>query len=220
MNRLRNTKVIPGQIFGRLTAIRPERFNKYIKWHCQCSCGNTTVVYSNHLYTGFTRSCGCFNKERTSERLSKHKKCQTTEYKSWSGMITRCYSINNKKYRIYGQRGITVDSSWRHSFETFLLDMGLKPSPIHTLDRINNNEGYSKDNCRWATPKEQSRNNSRNIRIKHNGHEFTTMTECIEKNVSTDSKIISRISTRISRGWDIAEALSTPSKRGKYALSM
>lgn len=81
-----------------------------------------------------------------------------SEYSTWGGMKARCYYLKHKDYKNYGGRGITVCERWRSSFVNFLLDMGPRPSSIHTLDRRNNVKGYDKSNCRWATPAQQGKN--------------------------------------------------------------
>jgi len=90
-------------------------------------------------------------------------------YNTWSGMIQRCENANNTKYAKYGARGIKVCERWRNSFELFVADVGPRPSQRHTLDRINNMEGYEPNNCQWSLPVDQSRNTRRNIIIEANG---------------------------------------------------
>jgi hypothetical protein len=90
------------------------------------------------------------------------------EYRSWNSMVTRCHCPNHKNYKHYGGRGIEVCNEWR-SFATFYADMGPRPSPKHSLDRIDNEKGYEPGNCRWATREQQCRNTSRNKRITING---------------------------------------------------
>lgn len=144
-------KNISGKKFGLLTA---EKFvcirNKHTYWICRCACGNTKEVRANDLKSGNSQSCGCVK--------YKHGKTRTTEYHSWNLMKDRCFNTNCPAFNRYGGRGITVCERWRDSFENFLADMGPRPSPKHSVDRINNDEGYSPDNCRWATDTEQVRN--------------------------------------------------------------
>ena len=90
----------------------------------------------------------------------KSKKCKVDypEYTAWRGMKIRCYSINTPYYKYYGGKGITVCKRWRNNFYVFLEDMGSRPNKNYSIDRIDNNKGYSKSNCRWATKSQQMRN--------------------------------------------------------------
>jgi len=105
---------------------------------------------------------------------------QTREYRSWKGMKVRCNNPNNPRYKDYGARGITVCDEWLHSFETFLFDMGPSPSSKHSIDRINNHLGYSKENCRWATRIEQNNNKRSNRMITVQGRTQSVAMWCRE----------------------------------------
>lgn len=131
-----------------------EKSNKkgHIHYKCLCDCGNFITVRGSSLRTGNTKSCGCFK----AEIRTKHNMSKTSEYESWRGMIQRCNNINSAQYNYYGGRGIKVCSRWL-DFQNFFDDMGLKPKNL-TLDRIKNNLGYYKENCRWATRSEQTKN--------------------------------------------------------------
>jgi hypothetical protein len=154
---------LTGVIFGRLTVVGLDRINdkKSAVWICRCECGNEKSILAGSLTYGDSRSCGCLRKETAAKMMTIHgaarRQKRLSEYKTWSGMITRCTNPNSDSYANYGGRGIGVCDEWR-SFENFLRDMGSRPSRNHSLDRIKNELGYSKGNCRWATKTEQARN--------------------------------------------------------------
>lgn len=102
----------------------------------------------------------------------------TPEWSAWKGMKQRCYLPTNAKFSLYGGRGIRVCKRWRNSFETFLADMGRKPSPSHSLERRDVDGDYEPNNCRWATQKEQCRNQRRNRRFTYSGREMTLAELC------------------------------------------
>lgn len=166
----RTVSLNPGEKFGRLTVIREVEgiiFGKNKKqrvqrqFECRCDCGNITVVQIRNLRGGKTKSCGCYSKDRKIEVSTKHNMHRTSEYKTWLGMKQRCYNKNTTRYDYYGGRGITVCKRWLESFENFYEDMGPKPGPDYSIDRIDNDlliDGYSKGNCRWATKFEQVQN--------------------------------------------------------------
>lgn len=154
---------ISGQRFGRLTALRKVNKTGKAKWLCQCECGNTAAVSLSALRRKpvGTRSCGCLAKEIAAKRRkedARHGMYKTRTYSSWHHMKQRCKSNDPRQRPYYLDRGITVCERWASSFEAFVEDMGVCPSPIHSIDRIDNDKGYEPDNCRWATPKEQSQN--------------------------------------------------------------
>lgn len=155
-----------GKRFGRLIALRSlviKKKKSILHWECICDCGGSAIVSTDNLRRGNTTSCGCYKKEKTSERLLKHgdnrsNNKKTPEYRAWYSMKTRCYNSNIKRYADYGGRGIRVCERWLSSYENFLEDMGRKPSSQHSLDRIDNNLNYEPSNCRWATHSEQNNN--------------------------------------------------------------
>ena len=154
---------ITGQRFGKLIAVkRIQRTPSGTKWECVCDCGTVTEVFLCNLRPSNTTSCGCVHSEITVNRNTKHGKRYLPEYESWRGMKARCLRKSIKCYKYYGGRGITVCERWLNSFENFFDDMGIKPSPKHSIDRIDVDGDYCKENCKWSTPKEQS-NNRRHV---------------------------------------------------------
>ena len=163
---------IAGERYGRLVAVRQNGFIQYpsrksVLWECVCDCGSVVTKPLSSLRSGYASSCGCLVKEGGNRRT--HGMSKTTEYHSWASMVSRCRCNRNTDYHLYGGRGIAVCERWIDSFENFISDMGMKPSKKHSIDRIDNNAGYSKENCRWATPAMQSRNKRNNRIIEFNG---------------------------------------------------
>lgn len=149
---------LTGKKFNNLTVIG---FNSVIKekthWDCICDCGNKTVVGGYDLKSGNTKSCGCIQAKNRVKHGNSPRKRATPEYKSYYAMIQRCTNENAKGFENYGGRGIRVCDRWM-DFNVFLKDMGKKPSPEHSIERIEVNGNYEPSNCRWATPVEQSHN--------------------------------------------------------------
>ncbi len=176
---------LAGVRFDRLVVTTRDIGKKPTRWICQCDCGNTTSATAANLKYGAIRSCGCLQRELASKRLTTHGKSAVPEYQSWAGMNSRCHDAPIPGY---GGRGIYVCERWRASVEDFILDMGRKPSPRHSIDRINNDGSYTcgrhdvcadcreknaPANCRWATRVEQQRNTSRNHFVDFDGRTMT-----------------------------------------------
>jgi len=130
------------------------------------------------------------------------------EYEAWAQMIQRCYNPKNHAYSSYGGRGISVCEHWKSSFAGFLKDMGKRPSSKHSLDRIDNSKGYSAENCRWATQKQQTRNTRRN-RFLTLGEKTMTVAAWAEA-VGISSRLIRE---RLDRGCSVADALTNPTRQ-------
>jgi hypothetical protein len=150
-----------GRKFSRLLVVKDAGRNKFgnHQWLCRCDCSNEILVITGNLLKRLgTKSCGCLKIERTSKLNLIHGKTRSPEWYSWMAMRWRCSSPKASDYHWYGGRGIKVCKRWKSSFKNFLADMGLKPSPKHTLDRINNDGDYKPSNCKWATMHEQALN--------------------------------------------------------------
>ena len=151
---------LTGKKFGRLTVLRrAESINKRTLWLCRCECGNKVVVEAYNLKTGHTQSCGCLQREATSEANKTHGKTHSRLYRIWICMQNRCYRRSYHAYKHYGGRGITVCDEWLHNFQTFYdwaMTNGYRDDL--SIDRIDTNKGYSPDNCRWTTMAEQNKN--------------------------------------------------------------
>jgi hypothetical protein len=133
-------------------------------------------------------------------------------YKSWEGIKGRCLNPNHRDYQKYGGRGITMCDAWANSYEQFAADMGPRPSLKHSVDRIDNDKGYYKENCRWATQKTQNRNRRINVLITYLGRTQTMADWCEELGVKY--KMVQR---RIKEnGWNHIDALTTPLQQ-KYS---
>jgi hypothetical protein len=156
-----------GQKIERLFVIKYHGNDKHgnALWECLCDCGNTKIALGAGLRKGGIKSCGCLNKEINLQRITKHGHAigpkPTLEYKTWQNMLSRCNNPKATQYENYGGRGIDVCNRWK-DFRNFFEDMGEKPGREYQIDRIDNNKGYCKENCEWATHKEQMRNTRRN----------------------------------------------------------
>lgn len=200
---------LSGRRFGRWSVLVPtdERgADESIKWLCVCDCGNTGKISSNSLLQNGSNSCGCLRKEIHST----HGMSKTRQYRCYMSMMKRCFDTKNERYKDYGGRGVTVCDKWNRGFEFFWEDMRKSYNNNLTLDRINVNGNYSKENCRWSTPKQQSNNTRNNIKITYNG-ETKTISEWAEiLNIKTNT-----LRCRYKRGWNIERLMEQPIQKHK-----
>lgn len=198
---------LTGKRYGYFTVLHfIEIKNKRTYWSCICDCGNIITVDAGHLRNGLKVSCGCKNYEN----LITHGLHGTPTYITYHAMIQRCCNENNPNYDRYGGRGICVCDRWLESFESFVLDMGIRPDGLE-IDRIDNNKGYSKDNCRWTSKKTNNRNRNSCNMIFYNG-ETKSLTEWCEV-LHLPRK---QISARVNRlKWSISRAFEQPIKKNK-----
>ncbi len=176
--------------YNKLTAIefshKEGRQNRQ-KWLFRCKCGAVRILDKGKVTGGYTKSCGClliqnrnsFVLRSTTHGLSGGRAKKKPEYKSWCSMKGRCCNQKNKAFKDYGGRGIKVCDRWLNSFENFLADMGERPTPKHSIDRINNDGNYEPSNCRWATRLQQGRN-KRGVKLVTINKETRCITEWIE----------------------------------------
>lgn len=190
-----------GQRFGRWFVLERAGSDSCGKsaWLCCCDCGTLRVVGLPSLRSGRSKSCGCLNRGISST----HKATGTQTYKVWIQMVRRCHGSNAPT--IYQGRGITVCDQWKNSFETFLADMGERPSLAHSIGRINNDGNYEPTNCRWETAVQQANNRRNNHPITWNG-ETNTISQW-ERKLGVSPKFLRE---RLRHGWTFERAISTP----------
>ena len=204
-----SVKEMKNKKFGRLLVLERVENNKYgcARWLCKCDCGTTKVVLGQSLRNGSIVSCGCYQRDNTSSRQTKHGESKTRLYREWQQMKSRCTNPNYKFYSYYGGRGITIADEWMNDYTAFR-DWSLANgySEKLTLDRISQNGNYEPSNCRWVSRKVQQNNTRRCRYYTINGD---------TKTISEWSRIygvpVERTRQRVvDRGWDIEKALTTP----------
>ena len=203
-----------GNRHGRLVALSLQRAEKrngeiYRYWNCLCDCGKMVVRGTASLRDKkHTSSCGCFLSESTSRKNKVHgfgaRKKRTAEYQIWMGIRSRVNNPNHKNSKEYKERGIAICPRW-NSFENFISDMGNKPTPKHTIERINNAGNYDPENCRWATRSEQARNRRSNVMLTYKGETLCVIEWCERIGIEFCTLI-----SRVSRGWTDERAITTP----------
>lgn len=170
--------------FGRLTVLQfVQRKERKSYWKCICDCGKEVVLPITYLTTGDTKSCGCLRKEKTSNLSRKNSFVKSKRLNSiWANMKRRCYNSKSISYQYYGKKGIKVCDEWKNNFRVFqdwAYENGYDEKL--TIDRIDNNKGYSPDNCRWVSSFEQHNNMSTNRSITYNGVIYHSTSEFCRK---------------------------------------
>lgn len=197
-----------GKRFGNVVVISRQGSDRSgSTWLCKCDCGLETIKNTSNLRAG--KACVKCGYKKTGDRSRTHGMSKTPIYKIWAGMIKRCEDRKSNRYYRYGGRGIAVCKRWRESFEGFLKDMGERPSLNHSIDRINNDGDYEPSNCRWANTKIQANNRSDNRFLTSNGKTQSVYEWSKETGINQ-----ARICDRLSKGWSIERALTTPVKEG------
>lgn len=209
-------KDLTGQRFGRLTVIEleddyvsPSGYHKK-RWMCHCDCGKNIIVWAGNLISGHTQSCGCQHLEKLANGNPKHNIRHTRVYSIWCGIIARCENPNSEYYDKYGGRGIKMCEEWRNnplSFYEWSMSHGYDDKL--SIDRMDNDGNYEPSNCRWSNRTEQANNTSRNHYITYNGNTMTIAQWARETGIANGA-----IADRLSRGWDVSLALTTPTKVG------
>ena len=200
---------LPGDKFGYWVVIdfshKDSRNNTF--YNCLCTKCNETIkpVKSVFLKNGETKSCRSCSKIKHGHGKRKNKK-STPTYNTYNGMIARCYNTKNDAYPDYGGRGITVSAKWRLKFEYFLVDMGERPSLIYTIEIINVNDGYYKENCIWIPKSYQSRNRRNTPKYELNG-EIKSLSDWADLYNKPYRLVWDRINIS---NWDLYKALVTP----------
>ena len=205
---------LSGKKFGYLKVIERAENTKHgeASWLCECKCGTKKIIGGYRLRKGITKSCGCLNKEMSKKKNKTHGMKGTRLYNIWQGIKQRTTNPNHHEYSDYGERGIDICEEWKDSFENFKkwsYENGYQDNL--TIDRKNNDKGYTPDNCRWITIKEQQRNRRSNHCLTYKG-ETKTITEWSE--ITGLSKQVIRY--RISKmKWDVEKTLTTPLMRNR-----
>lgn len=209
-----------GQKFNKLTVIEyvGKTKNGVSKWKCLCDCGKIIIVSGGNLKNGNTKSCGCFKIQKSKENLKLgpksliiHNLSNSRTYHIWENIIQRCTNPKNTNYKYYGGRNppIAVCDKWNPktggSFKNFLTDMGECPEGL-SLNRIDNDDGYYKENCRWVLSADNNKNKRNNIMVPFNEKFLCLKDYCKELNLNY-KVILWRISTR---GLSVEKALATP----------
>ena len=196
-------KNLTGKQFGEWTALRFVPTNDVVNWwECKCSCGIIRLVRAKNLTLNVSKSCGCTTGRRglnaTGHPL----------YSLWNGIVNRCRNPKNPNYPRYGAKGIGICDEWANDLFAFVKYIGPRPTPKHTVDRIETSKGYEPGNVRWATVSQQQNNKKNNVNLTVNGRTQTAAEWAREMGINRTT-----IYNRIKAGYSDAEAVLTPATR-------
>ena len=205
-------QILADDRFGNWTVLgKGKSCGKHRLVKVQCDCGTVKEIQRASLLNGRSRSCGCLFPEKIKAANTKHGMIDTPTYRSWQSMNKRCNNSNDPMYYLYGGSGIAVSDEWS-SFERFYADMGERPEGS-SLDRIDGSKGYSSDNCRWATPREQALNRST---TKHDSIQYKGKTQALTEWADELGIKASVLYARIVKmKWSVERAFTQPVKRYK-----
>lgn len=201
-------KNLLGHAYGEWTVIQYAGIasnSRKAAWLCECKCGTRKVITSNNLKRAL--SCGCGRREKTILRNTTHGRARSPEHRAWCAMKKRCYNQNDPRYKDWGGRGVIVCDKWRNSFESFLSDMGSRPSNKHSVDRIDVNGNYEPENCRWATSDIQATNTRRNVKLT-----IGVDTRCLSEWAREAGVHPATFANRVEANWSEDDLLLPPTK--------
>ncbi len=198
-----------GEKFGRLTVVERTDRRPRAWWKCVCECGQETEASSEILHKGDKRSCGCLQVEHATQLGHNRRKHAegwkpSEQFILWKSMKSRCYCKSNTAYKWYGAKGVTVCDRWlkgKEGLANFIADMWPRPEGT-TLDRKETSGNYSKENCKWSTQAEQSRNTTVNVNLTINGR-----TMCAKDWAQEAGIHYSTVLGRLSRKWSHEDAV-------------
>lgn len=209
MNFSKKTRDLAGQKFNRWTVISFSHIkNRKAYWFCRCDCGEERIIMGSSITTGGSQSCGCARVDFVTDKNTTHGLSKHILYSVWQDLHARCKGYNPDDIPCYVNKGIIVCDRWNgpEGFVNFLEDMGERPEGTQ-IDRIDNSKGYSPDNCRWVTCKENQRNRGTNRNITFNGK-----TQCMSAWADDTGLSKGVIKSRLDKGWSEERALTTPAE--------
>lgn len=195
---------LTGQTFGDLFVISRSGSTSHgqATWNCRCKCGNVWVAIGGNITGGRTTCCGCDNTGNL-----KHGMTDTVEFRVWCNIVDRCEREWHKNYKDYGGRGIRIHPDWRSDFKSFLDYVGKRPSPKHSIERLDVNKGYEPGNIIWATRSQQANNCRNSRRFDYKGRQMTARQIMDELGTNLPVHLVIR---RLERGWDAERAATAP----------